>query len=56
MERDAITLADIFMYKQSGIDENGKVNGNFGATGVVPSFIKDVKTHGLNFDIGVFKV
>lgn len=56
MEQGAITLSDIFLYKQTGIDENGKVQGNFMATGVLPTFINEVKTHGLTFDINVFKI
>ena len=56
IEQGAITLSDIFLFKQTGVDANGKVQGNFTATGVIPSFIDEVKTHGITFDIGVFKI
>jgi len=55
LEKDTITLADIFVYKQTGIDATGKVEGDFGATGVIPSFISEVKSHGLSFDMGIFR-
>jgi len=55
LEKDTITLADIFVYKQSGIDATGRVEGDFSTTGVIPSFISEVKSHGLTFDMGIFR-
>ena len=55
LEKDTITLADIFVYKQTGIDASGKVIGDFSTTGVIPSFISEVKSHGLSFDMGIFR-
>ncbi|OQA90316.1 MAG: putative conjugal transfer protein [Elusimicrobia bacterium ADurb.Bin231] len=55
MERDTITLSDLFVYKQTGVDSNGKVVGGFSATGLIPSFVNDIKTHGLTFDMAVFQ-
>ncbi|MDO8733607.1 MAG: CpaF family protein [Elusimicrobiota bacterium] len=55
LEKDTITLADIFVYKQTGIDATGKVDGDFTTTGVIPSFISEVKSHGLTFDMGIFR-
>jgi len=55
LEKDTITLADIFVYKQTGIDATGKVDGDFATTGVIPSFISEVKSHGLSFDMGIFR-
>ncbi|MEW6556197.1 MAG: ATPase, T2SS/T4P/T4SS family [Elusimicrobiota bacterium] len=54
-ERDTITLADIFVYKQTEIDTTGRVLGEFNTTGVIPSFISEVKSHGLTFDMGIFR-
>lgn len=55
LEKDTITLADIFVYKQTGIDTSGKVIGDFATTGVIPSFLNEVKSHGLSFDMGIFR-
>jgi pilus assembly protein CpaF len=54
IERDTITLQDIFEFKQTGIDPQGKVLGYFTATGVIPSFIDEVETRGLSLSREVF--
>jgi pilus assembly protein CpaF len=54
IERDTITLQDIFEFKQTGIDPQGKVLGYFTATGVIPSFIDEVETRGLHLSREVF--
>jgi len=54
MEKDTITLAELFKFEQTGVDEKGKVLGEFKATGVVPSFIEEVKSHNISFDMGIF--
>src|SRR5690606_23799900 len=38
MESGTIQLSDIFRYQQQGFDENGRVRGEFQATGQVPKF------------------
>jgi pilus assembly protein CpaF len=35
---DVISLQDIFVFERQGLGVNGKVNGRFSATGVVPKF------------------
>ncbi len=54
IERDTITLQDIFEFKQTGIDPQGKVLGYFTATGVIPTFIDEVETRGLSLSREVF--
>jgi septum site-determining protein MinD len=54
-ERDVITTADIFRYEQKEIDEKGKVIGEFRPTGVIPTFIREAKSHGIAFDMGIFE-
>ncbi len=49
-----IDLRDIFVFKQSGIDEHGKVLGEFQATGYVPSFIEELKTKGIVIPENIF--
>ncbi|NLJ41510.1 MAG: CpaF family protein, partial [Clostridiales bacterium] len=54
MEGDIITLQDIFIYEQSGVDEKGNVIGRFRATGIVPTFYDVFKTRGINISSGLF--
>lgn len=39
MEKDTIILQDIFIYKETGIDERGKMTGYFTASGIRPKFM-----------------
>jgi len=39
MEGDVIVLQDIFLFEQTGVDKQGKVQGHFRATGIRPHFI-----------------
>lgn len=47
MEGDTITLQDIFVFKQSGIDSLGNIKGNFKPTGVVPGFLEKFTNNGI---------
>lgn len=53
-EGDRITMQDIFVYEQAGIDHNGKVNGAFKATGAVPTFMEEIGIRGLSIDRSMF--
>jgi septum site-determining protein MinD len=54
MEGNVITLQDIFVYKQTGLDENRKVIGRFVATGFVPKFIVKLEAMGIPLPRGIF--
>jgi len=54
LEGDQITMQDIFEFVQTGTDTKGKIIGHFKATGNVPTFIEEIKTHGLTFDLSTF--
>jgi len=47
MEGDTITLQDIFVYKQEGIDEIGRITGSFAATGIRPGFMEKIAASGV---------
>jgi len=47
MEGDVITLQDLFLYKQTGLDERGKVKGDFVATGIRPKFTDTLESNGI---------
>jgi pilus assembly protein CpaF len=46
MEGDIISMQEIFRFEQTGIDAEGKVQGQFGATGVRPRFAERLKMFG----------
>ncbi len=51
----AIQTRDLFRYKQTGLDENGKVVGMFAATGNKPSFFDEFKAKGIDVPEDTFK-
>lgn len=54
MEGDTITLQDIFIFEQTEVDENGRIIGNFKATGIVPTFFGEFKAKGVDISTDVF--
>jgi Flp pilus assembly CpaF family ATPase len=53
---EEILLNDIFLFKQSGVDSNGKVIGKFVATGYIPRFIETLEARGISIPKGLFSV
>ena len=49
-----INLQDVFAFRQIGLDENGKVLGNFEATGYIPSFVEEMGTRGIKLSANIF--
>lgn len=47
MEGDIITLQDIFVFQQTGVDERGRVQGHHRATGIKPKCIDKLRTAGI---------
>lgn len=47
MEGDIITMQEIFTYTQTGVDENGVIQGQFHATGIRPKFAERLKVFGV---------
>lgn len=54
MEGDVIVLQDVFVYKQRGLDQHGKVEGRFEFTGVRPKFVETLKERGIQIPHDVF--
>jgi pilus assembly protein CpaF len=50
-----IRLQDIFVFRQTGTDSNGKVLGNFEACGHTPTFFNEIKIKGIPLDESIFK-
>lgn len=55
LEGDKITLQDIFHFKQTGFDENGKVQGLFVPTGNIPTFIEEWHSRGIQVLMDIFQ-
>lgn len=55
MEGDVITLQDIFIFRQDGIDENGKIIGKIVATGIRPKFYHKFEEMGVQLPPGLFQ-
>lgn len=47
METDIITLQDIFIFDQTGVDERGRVLGRHRATGIKPKCLDKLRTAGI---------
>ena len=54
-EGDVIQMQDIFEFRQTGIDEQGNVLGEYSATGNIPFFVEERrKRNALELDMSVF--
>jgi len=54
LEGQQVVMQDIFEYKQTGLDDNHKVIGQFMPTGAMPTFYEHLKSRGLHIDPSVF--
>jgi pilus assembly protein CpaF len=54
MQGDAIEVQDIFEFRQTGVDEDGRIVGEFVATGYVPTFLDRIKAAGVALPQGLF--
>ncbi len=54
MEGDVITLQDIYIFEQTGIDEKGTIVGKFRATGIRPKFLNKFEEAGIKVPPGMF--
>jgi pilus assembly protein CpaF len=54
MEGDVVVMQDIFVFEKKGLDREGKVQGEFRATGVRPKFLDAVHAAGIHLPANVF--
>ncbi len=54
MERDIVAMQDIFVFKKSGISEDGKVLGRYEATGIRPKFADRLEVSGVAVPASLF--
>jgi pilus assembly protein CpaF len=51
-----VQLADVFIFKQRGLDDTGRVLGEYSATGYIPRCYEELITRGLPIDKNLFTV
>jgi pilus assembly protein CpaF len=56
MEGQIITLQDLFLFKQTGVDAEGRILGHMTATGLRPSFADKFAMAGIQLPDSVFLV
>lgn len=54
MEGEIITTQELFRFEQTGMDENGKLMGNFVATGMQPGFMEKFQINGVSLPDNFF--
>lgn len=54
MEGDVITMQDIYIFEQTGVDGEGRVMGKFRATGIRPKFVDRFEEAGIKIPPGMF--
>ncbi len=54
MEGDIITMQDLFVYRQTGWTEDGKMIGEHVPTGDSPTFMEEIRRADLPFDMSIF--
>jgi pilus assembly protein CpaF len=55
MERDVITMQDIFVFEKIGVDEDGRVRGRFRATGIRPKCSERFAASGMALPAQMFE-
>lgn len=55
METGVVQMQNIFIFKQSGIDADGNVLGEYKATGRIPEFYEILRQQGLQMDMSIFE-
>ena len=53
MQGDVITLADLFVFQQTGI-EDGKIAGRFAATGQIPKLMSRLRDRNVQLSMDIF--
>ena len=55
LSEDSIGIRDVFQFRQEGFDSEGRVVGQFAATGIVPAFYEDLQRQGVAVNPDVFQ-
>jgi pilus assembly protein CpaF len=55
MEGETVTMQDIFLFQQTGVDSNGKTVGTWRPTGLRPSFADRFAAEGITLPNDIFQ-
>jgi pilus assembly protein CpaF len=55
MDEDVVSMQDIFVFEKQGIGPNGRVLGQFSATGIRPKFADKLKASGITLSASLFE-
>lgn len=55
LEGQQIVMQDLFTFRQTGIDANGKIQGEFRPTGAMPTFFDTLKSRGIALSPEIFQ-
>ena len=54
METGVVQLQDVFLFREDGYNDDGKVRGRFVSTGYIPDFYQDLIRRGISVDTSIF--
>jgi pilus assembly protein CpaF len=54
MEGNMVTLQEIFVFEQTGVETDGKIRGHFKACGIRPKFFERFQVMGIHLPPGTF--
>ncbi len=54
-ESGTIQLQDLFLFRQRGYGPDGKVQGEYVATGAIPEFYETLSQRGIQTDLSIFR-
>jgi pilus assembly protein CpaF len=55
MEGESITMQDLFIFRQTGLDADGKAIGQFLSTGIRPKCLEILETMGSQLPASMFE-
>ena len=55
LEGTQVTMQDLFVFEQTGLGPDGRVEGFFKPTGAVPTFFGQFAPRGIPLDVAVFR-
>ncbi len=53
-DNGVVQMQNIFVFKQQGFDENGKITGDFQGTGRIPEFYETLRDRGISVNMDIF--
>ena len=54
IQGEVVSLQDIFVFKQEGMDKKRKIIGRFVPTGFIPKFVEEMEAKGMKVHRGLF--